>query len=1391
MKKRKFLALLFGMIVIIGCMLVFENTQQFSVQAADTEDVFEMTKGGSIRVMNPTGLRFQVRVSESVKAKADKVGMLIFPADYLEDNGRRKDIHYDGVEEIAKPEASGHRIDLDLTKKLYKEDGCWYGNGALVNIKEQNMAREFVGIAYYKVDGETFFAEISRIEDTTRSVAQVALLTHADKTSSYSSASKKIFLSYMGYLKAASLDYNAPDRYQTLGYLDNNGLRFYVEQYVDEVIETGDKLTQQTHLEAEILPNDFSNGESSVCCKFWLDGTCEYPKESNIKNIINSVTITPRDVQLSKGYRYKISYEIFIEFKDSVKDASAQVQFKHHLPGESLDGFEYSYKEYKDGNRCLYQDNCNSYEFRANGVVGKDVRYLPTTATYNKELFYQNQGTVQAADPSVITVGDTFYLYATDAEEGYDCTSIRVWSSKNLTDWIEVGQAFRPASDAWAVKNLWAPEVIAANGKYYMYYSGYNHVTGKMGIGVAVSDSPTGPFHEYEEGNYSRTEQPIVFDFPAIDPHPFIDDDGRVYLYYSKDQVEESPGKFVSSIYGCELNGDMVTVNVDNVTTEALVAPGISDAYNNYWNEAPNVYKHSGKYYMIYAAGYYKDKGYCLGLAVSDNPLSGFKKVNYTPILKAQDGGEYISGTGHGDFFPSPDGTEVWLAYHSHVDVENPGDERKINFDKVSFDASGELIISGPTVTPQVLPSGVSDCGNIASKAEVTATNGEGTSFLTDGIVNLNPRIVEQKGTYDYCSTGTNTIKFTLKNTYKITGVMVYADTTAGGRQVEAKVGDSSYTMTLDSSNIPGTASILEIPDKEASEVTLTLTDDVKIKEVVILAKGCWTFSLTTNHFAKTEEGKYILSTDSDDQSRVDDVRYGINSMRAAFYSVKGKLTLTDAGDWGQARILISSDPMNEYFIALEKTDQNKYQIFTMSKDNQGNWDVWQEILSANVNDQKNSIDFEVIADRDKFYFLIDDEICYAADRVSMVESTVKFTGFNHATTTVENINGQFFENSEAVTAYIATKKGYNFGETVGDGVSYTTTDKVDLTNDFGTNATMKMYGEAPRYAYLNNTFTDKFCFETEIKVTDALPDNWPKFGVMLNGKTEMVKFYVDMKPEMIADVVGVVHQRTGEGDDWNNAISAKVNDMKFTGDDTVKLMVVRDGVNYYFYVNDRQVLVGSNLADEKGAVGIFSFNAVLTASNYKIFKDADADDKIAQAKSDATRFFGSANGLQTREDVDLSGDTGANTGIVLVNGIGNTYLYAKNVYQQGYYFETQIHVKDVLNGEQWPKFGLFAEDGAERIHFYVDMTTEKNSNKVGVVHNYDWGTERSENVENMRFSENDDYVRLGLRKEGKTLRFYVNGTEVLNYESSFEGNTTVGVFGFNVGMELKNYFIQ
>ena len=84
--KKKVLAPLLGAMAFLCGMFAMNAGQECKALAA--ENTFEMTPGGSIRIAEPYGLRFQVKMSADVKEKADKVGMLIFPADYLVEIGR-------------------------------------------------------------------------------------------------------------------------------------------------------------------------------------------------------------------------------------------------------------------------------------------------------------------------------------------------------------------------------------------------------------------------------------------------------------------------------------------------------------------------------------------------------------------------------------------------------------------------------------------------------------------------------------------------------------------------------------------------------------------------------------------------------------------------------------------------------------------------------------------------------------------------------------------------------------------------------------------------------------------------------------------------------------------------------------------------------------------------------------------------------------------------------------------------------------------------------------------------------------------------------------------------------------------------------------------------------
>ena len=64
-----------------------------------------------------------------------------------------------------------------------------------------------------------------------------------------------------------------------------------------------------------------------------------------------------------------------------------------------------------------------------------------------------------------------------------------------------------------------------------------------------------------------------------------------------------------------------------------------------------------------------------------------------------------ISGPGHNSVTNSPDGSDLFIVYHSHMDPQNPSGDRQVCIDRMGFREDGSLYVTGPTHTPQPIPS--------------------------------------------------------------------------------------------------------------------------------------------------------------------------------------------------------------------------------------------------------------------------------------------------------------------------------------------------------------------------------------------------------------------------------------------------------------------------------------------------------------------------------------------------------------------------------------------------------------------------------------------------------------------------------------------------------------
>ncbi|MEN3360818.1 MAG: hypothetical protein V7637_4800 [Mycobacteriales bacterium] len=143
---------------------------------------------------------------------------------------------------------------------------------------------------------------------------------------------------------------------------------------------------------------------------------------------------------------------------------------------------------------------------------------------------------IYTADPDAFVYNGRLYL-DTDRDEatlGANDFAMREWhlfSTADLEHWTDHGVKMTLADIGWSNRNAWAPQMVQRDGKFFWYIPVQKAATNSMSIGVAVGDSPLGPFTDAIGGPLidNTTANHSSFD---IDPTVLIDDDGQAYLYW-------------------------------------------------------------------------------------------------------------------------------------------------------------------------------------------------------------------------------------------------------------------------------------------------------------------------------------------------------------------------------------------------------------------------------------------------------------------------------------------------------------------------------------------------------------------------------------------------------------------------------------------------------------------------------------------------------------------------------------------------------------------------------------------------------------------------------------------------------------------------------------------
>jgi beta-xylosidase len=276
-----------------------------------------------------------------------------------------------------------------------------------------------------------------------------------------------------------------------------------------------------------------------------------------------------------------------------------------------------------------------------------------------------------SADPDSMAAEGKYWIYPTDTGRG---DKLFAWSSSDMLGWTKGPELISQKGIAWIDADkaprhfLWAPEMVEADGHYYLYYSVGPQNPTPSRIGVATCDGPAGPCRD--------SGKPLISDggkgFEAIDPAVFIDPKTKTpYLY--------AGGSAGAKLRVWVLKPDMVSVD-----HEVKV-----DQPPNF-TEGAFVHYRGGVYYLSYSAGQWNYSTYQVHYAVSLSPTGPWRYGG--PILQSD---KKYKGPGHHSFFQDPKDGQWYIVYHRWEGKKGDGpysDDRRIAIQKLEYRADGAIL---------------------------------------------------------------------------------------------------------------------------------------------------------------------------------------------------------------------------------------------------------------------------------------------------------------------------------------------------------------------------------------------------------------------------------------------------------------------------------------------------------------------------------------------------------------------------------------------------------------------------------------------------------------------------------------------------------------------------
>ena len=291
------------------------------------------------------------------------------------------------------------------------------------------------------------------------------------------------------------------------------------------------------------------------------------------------------------------------------------------------------------------------------------------------------------ADPTARVFNGKVYLYpshdilppAGQRQDWFCMEDYHVFSSENLTDWTDHGVIVTQNKVPWVRKDsysMWAPDCVERNGKYYFYFpSAPAAGRGGFAVGVAVADSPEGPF---------IPEPEPIKGINGIDPCVLQASDGNAYIFWGNGRC----AKLKPNMKELADDNPKETVKWGNREMEMVGVSCLKDLPSRQ-AEGPFAFEANGWYYLTYP--YVRENTEVLGYAMSKNPMGPYE---YKGLIMA----EHANGcwTNHHSIVNYKG--QWYLFYHQNFFSPNDDKRRSVQIEKLYFNADGTIQEVKPTM---------------------------------------------------------------------------------------------------------------------------------------------------------------------------------------------------------------------------------------------------------------------------------------------------------------------------------------------------------------------------------------------------------------------------------------------------------------------------------------------------------------------------------------------------------------------------------------------------------------------------------------------------------------------------------------------------------------------